>query len=461
VIGLSYFSGVEPLLRAAPELVDVLEIEPQTFWLQPDPRRAEYRVDAAALERIRCLPFPKLLHGIGFPVGGTEPPPESALAPFLATRDALAPLHASEHLSFNRARGAAGAFCAGFLLPPRQTLAGADAAVRSIRVMAEKLGTPIAVETGVNYLRPRRDELPDGAFFAEVVERADAGILLDLHNLLCNERNGRETIDAFLRRIPLERVWEVHLAGGSESGAYWIDSHSGAIPDPLFEIAARVVPRLPQLRAVVFELFPEYLPRFGLDGVRTELERMRERLELRRAPAPPRESLPLEVSAGPAPVEWEDALGALVAGQPAGGELARELATDPAIALLRGLVDEFRASMLAATLKLTLRLLLLTLGRERVDALLARYFERAAPQLFASTEAEGFAAFLDTQHLAVPHLDDVLGYERALLDTLLHGCTRVVPFHFDPVAVLRALGEARLPLAPRRGSYELEITPDA
>jgi hypothetical protein len=35
---------------------------------------------------------------------------------------------------------------------------------------------PIAVETGVNYLRPRPDELPDGEFVAQVVEAADCGI---------------------------------------------------------------------------------------------------------------------------------------------------------------------------------------------------------------------------------------------------------------------------------------------
>jgi uncharacterized protein (UPF0276 family) len=467
VIGLSYFSGVEPLLRAAPELVDVLEIEPQTFWLQPDSQREAYRLEERAVERIRSFPHPKLLHGIGFPVGGTEPPSEAQLAPFLRTCRALDPLWVSEHLSFNRARAAGGPLCTGFLLPPRQTPAGVAAAVHSIRAMADRMPVPFAVETGVNYLRPRADEMRDGAFLGEVVERADCGILLDLHNLWCNERNGRQRIEDFLAEIPLERVWEIHLAGGSASGAYWLDSHSGAIPRPVLELAGEVIPRLPGLRAIVFELFPEYLPLVGDDLVREQLEAMRH------LPAPngvafasglasarpTREQLRL--AAGPSPAEWEDALGALVVRRQVASDLHAELGRDPAIEVIRKLIDDFRASMVAGVLKLTLRLLLLALGRDEVDRLFAAYWMHATPRRFASAEAEEFATWLAEQDLDVPHLRDVLAFERAVLDTLLHGETSLVRFHADPLVVLRSLAEARFPDSPRAGAFEVEITPDA
>lgn len=113
---------------------------------------------------------------------------------------------------------------------------------------------PFAVETGVNYLHPRAEELPDGAFVAGVAMAADCGILLDLHNVWTNERNGRQAVDDFVAQIPLERVWEVHLAGGSELEGYWLGSHSGGIPDELHALAARVIPQLPNLRALIFEI---------------------------------------------------------------------------------------------------------------------------------------------------------------------------------------------------------------
>ena len=81
----------------------------------------------------------------------------------------------------------------------------------------------------MNYLKPRGDEIPDGEFVAQPVESADCGILLDLHNIYCNQLNGRQSMEKYLSQIPLEDVWEVHLAGGSELNGFWLDAHSGAI----------------------------------------------------------------------------------------------------------------------------------------------------------------------------------------------------------------------------------------
>lgn len=60
-----------------------------------------------------------------------------------------------------------------------------------------------------------------------VVESADCGLLLDLHDLFANALNGRQSLDEFLDLAPLDRVWEVHLAGGMEVDGFWLDAHSG------------------------------------------------------------------------------------------------------------------------------------------------------------------------------------------------------------------------------------------
>jgi uncharacterized protein (UPF0276 family) len=460
MIGVSYFSALDPLLDAEPGLVDVLEIEPQTFWFQPDQTRAEYRVDSAGLERLRARPQPKLVHSVAAPVGGTRPPPAGQIHALQETIAVLEPTWASEHLSFNAASGPDGSFNTGFLLPPRQTVEGVACAARSIAVLRDQIAVPLAVETGVNYLRPRADELPDGAFVGAVVERADCGILLDLHNLWCNQRNGRQRIDEFLAQIPLERVWEVHLAGGSPLGDYWVDSHAGPVPPGLVPLAAEILPRLPNLRAVIFELFPEYLPRFGLEAIAAELRLLRGLLPKSITPhRAPMVSLRSENDpSGPSPAEWEDTLGALAVSQPVTSTHDAALVSDPGIELLRDLIGSFRGSMVTGVLKLTVRLLLLTLGGG-IDDLLGNYFRTTRPALFASAEAATFAGHLRQRALAVPYLDDVLGFETAVMQTLLDGHERVVPFSVDPIVLLRALGEGRLPDGPRRGRFEVAVTP--
>src|SRR5204863_1075375 len=136
------------------------------------------------------------------------------------TVDFFNPPWASDHLSFNHTAE----FATGFFLPPRQTMAGVEAAAAAISRLRAALQVPLAVETGVNYLRPRTDELPDGEFVARVIETADCGLLLDLHNVYCNSVNGRQPIEEFLDQLPLERVWEVHLAGGFEMDGFYLDA---------------------------------------------------------------------------------------------------------------------------------------------------------------------------------------------------------------------------------------------
>jgi len=238
-VGLTYCSGIDQVLEQCAELIGVVEVEPQTLWRDPGAGDA-FRVDHATVDRLASLPCAKLLHGIGFPVGGTRAPSSRQIPPLLEMIDALEVPWMSEHLSFNQATGPDGAFNTGFMLPPRQTDDGVAAAIRSIRTMADALPIPLAVETGVSYLRPREDEMDDGAFVAEVVEGADCGIVLDLHNIWINEHNGRQPVDRFLNQIPRDRVWEVHLAGGSERSGFWVDSHSGPAPAELIALAREI-----------------------------------------------------------------------------------------------------------------------------------------------------------------------------------------------------------------------------
>jgi hypothetical protein len=167
------------------------------------------------------------------------------------------------------------------------------------------------------------------------------------------------------------------------------------------------------------------------------------------------------VRSQPSPREWEDTLGALVVGREVHSPLAHELESDPGVDLIRKLMHEFRGSMLVNTLKLTCRLLMLSLGAAAFDRLLDAFFRKHPPALFASLEAAAFADYL-RQELQSPvqYLTEVLAFESAVLRSILDGERPVVAFDYDPVPLLRALSEGRLPGPLAAGSYEIEITPD-
>jgi uncharacterized protein (UPF0276 family) len=459
-VGLIYCAAIEPLLEQEPTLVDVLEIEPQTLWTF-DGGQYRKRLGEEVLEHLLALPGRKLVHSVGTPAGGTVRPGVAETEFLRHCIDDLGSPWWSDHLSFNRTPE----FGAGFFLPPLQTARSARALASGIRELQAASPTPLAVETGVNYLRPRPGELPDGEFVARVVEAADCGLLLDLHNIFTNQRNGRQSVETYVDQLALDRVWEIHLAGGMWLDGYWLDAHSGTMPDELFEMARNIVPRLPNLRAIVFEIYPSFVPLVGLERIRGDLQRLRALWGMRRPAATDvtptlLPNICLEDNET-SPETWERALGRLVTGHAPEGALQTGLAADPSIGLVQGLIHEFRASMIARVLPLTIRLLMLTIGAAALRTMLKDFESKRLPQMYAALEARAFAAYLGEADVDVPRLHEVLAFERAVMATLEDEVARVVAFDFEPLPFLRALAEGRLPEeAPRPGRFEIEVTGD-
>ena len=99
-VGIVYAPGLEPLLEEGLDVVPVLEVEPQTLWQELPGAAQSYRVDRETLDRLAALPQAKLVHGVGFPVGGSRAPDERSLPPLLETIEVLEAPWASEHLGF-------------------------------------------------------------------------------------------------------------------------------------------------------------------------------------------------------------------------------------------------------------------------------------------------------------------------------------------------------------------------
>ena len=254
-------------------------------------------------------------------------PPDPLQIPlFIKMVKELASPWASEHLSFNKSRNEYGTFNTGFLLPPLQTHEGVRYSINSIEQISQFLPVPFAVETGVNYLRRRSDELSDGEFVTKVVEGANCGIILDLHNLWTNEMNGRQSIEDFLRQIPLERVWEIHLAGGYEEDGYWIDAHSGEIPQKLIELSERLLLRFGNLHSIIFEIYPSFLHQIDHQVIRKQLGILWKLWNMRKSAVSldchrhsSNEDYNQKISStgeSHTPEDWENVLGGLVVGRP-------------------------------------------------------------------------------------------------------------------------------------------------
>jgi uncharacterized protein (UPF0276 family) len=460
-IGVVYTPGLARVLDLGS--VDVLEIEPQMFWRATGDPNDPIRIDLDLFSRLGAMPHHKLVHSVTLPVGNSRPHDPRELERLAQSIALLNAPYASEHLSFNHYETRSQSHWTGFLLPPKQDATAVEIAASRIYEMRRAVGVPVAFETGVNYLRPQEDELSDGRFVRCVAEAADCGILLDLHNLLTNERNGRGSLRAVFNEIPCERVWELHLAGGMQYRGYWLDSHSSHIEDELFEAARAIVDKCPNLRAIIFEIMEQHVNEHSREALRDDVQRLHSLWAQRRRlrPANVRQ---LADHARPRAMDLtavrcrEETLGALALGR-APVDPDPIVVGDPAALLYADLVASMREGVLYETLPFLVGLLLGSLGPQATMDLISAYRANMAPEPFGADEARRFVSYVRAQELAVPHIAEVLDFEDALNAVGRTLEERVVTFGCDPAALLTALSERKAPGLLKRERFYVDVSP--
>jgi hypothetical protein len=136
----------------------------------------------------------------------------------------------------------------------------------------------------------------------------------------------------------------------------------------LIELAAELVPRLPALGAIVFEILPQYIEPTGLDRIAAQLGQLQSLWALRRprhvaAPRAPAIATPAAHELA-ALADWERTLASAALGRDLGAS-PQALADDPGAALFNRLVGEFRSGHVVRVLRYSMLLLLRSLGPRR------------------------------------------------------------------------------------------------
>lgn len=177
--------------------------------------------------------YPIVTHGLTLSVGASEPPGDDYLTELRAeTRRLGTPWH-SDHLCLS----SAGPRLMHELIPLKQSTANARRAAERLRQARDFLGLPMLLENITWYAHPGRRELPEADFISEVLERADAGLLLDVNNVWVNARNHGFDPQEFIAALPLERVRQIHVAGHTRTDSGLIlDTHGAPVVDPVIEL---------------------------------------------------------------------------------------------------------------------------------------------------------------------------------------------------------------------------------
>ena len=200
----------------------------------------------AVLEKVR-RDLPVVLHGVSLSIGATEPLDERYLASLLRLVDRIEPALVTDHLCWGRHGGR----YVHDLWPLPYTEEALAHVVGRLGPVQELLGRRIALENVSSYVAYRDSTMTEWEFLAAVAERADCGILLDVNNVHVSAHNHGFDPHAYLAGLPADRVVQIHLAGHEDLGAYLLDSHDAAVPEPVWALYREAVARFGQVPTLV------------------------------------------------------------------------------------------------------------------------------------------------------------------------------------------------------------------
>ncbi|WOX21493.1 DUF692 family multinuclear iron-containing protein [Streptomyces solicathayae] len=232
-----------------PEIADAVEGLPGVDWVEVVAENICPGHLPDSLTRLRERGVKVVPHGVSLGLGGADRPDAGRLADLAAKAEALGSPLVTEHIAFVRAGGpltGTPVLEAGHLLPVPRTWDALEVLCENVRIAQDALPVPLALENVAALISWPGEELTEGQFLAELVERTGVRLLIDVANLHTNHVNRGEDPAKALAELPVEAIAYVHVAGGEERDGVWHDTHAHPVPpqvlDVLAELASRVAP---------------------------------------------------------------------------------------------------------------------------------------------------------------------------------------------------------------------------
>jgi uncharacterized protein (UPF0276 family) len=191
------------------------------------------------LDRIR-RDVPMVMHGVSMSIGSTDPLDLAYLRELKALAGRIEPAWISDHLCWTGVDH----HNLHDLLPLPYTEAALRHVVQRVQQVQDVLGRRLLLENVSSYVSFAGDEMSEWQFIAELAQRADCELLLDVNNVYVSSVNHGFDAKAFIDAIPRERVRQIHIAGHEDHGSYLVDTHDHPVCEAVWSLYAHTVQRL-------------------------------------------------------------------------------------------------------------------------------------------------------------------------------------------------------------------------
>lgn len=221
----------------SPHINYFIEQEPQVSWLEIHSENY-FSPRSVARNQLRSIRKNHQVscHGIGLSLGSVQGINTSHLQQLKALIDEIQPLFVSEHLSWSENGG----HYFNDLLPLPYTEEALDVFCRNVLTVQDVIKRPILIENPSSYLQFNHSTISEWEFLAQVQQRTECRLLLDLNNVHVSAFNHGFSSQTYIDSIPVDTVDEIHLAGFSinplPQGEIWIDTHSKPVSAEVWQL---------------------------------------------------------------------------------------------------------------------------------------------------------------------------------------------------------------------------------
>jgi uncharacterized protein (UPF0276 family) len=220
------------------------------------------------LEDIRSE-FPIVFHCVSLNIGQAKGVDHKFLNELKSFSDKFNPLWVSDHLCWTGAHGRN----AHELLPLPYTEEAVGVVSDNIKRIQDILQRPFLFENTSSYVSYHQSTMSEWDFINKILDKSDAGLLLDLNNVYVSSENHDYSPYDFLNALDLSRVGQIHLAGHERrSNGLVVDTHSRAVCDEVWELLKIILSERPDI-SVMVEWDAE-IPTY--DALVAELEKVKE-----------------------------------------------------------------------------------------------------------------------------------------------------------------------------------------
>ncbi|MBS2024153.1 MAG: DUF692 domain-containing protein [Deltaproteobacteria bacterium] len=247
---------------------DWLEVTPENWVFFGGKLR---RTLDAARERFALVP-----HSVSLSIGGPDALDDALIGAVAKLCEVAQAPFWSDHLCYSTVNGAP----LHDLLPLPFTLEAVEHVAARAAEVRRRAGVPLVLENATFYAHMpgagARGDMDEGEFLLRVVQASECDLLLDVNNVWVNAQNHGFDARAFIDRMPLDRVRQLHVAGHTPKDGVIIDTHIGPIIDPVWDLYRYTLQRAGRLIPTLVE-WDQEIP--ALDVVLDEVDRARAEAE--------------------------------------------------------------------------------------------------------------------------------------------------------------------------------------